>query len=179
MVDTTDPLVRLSPDSELTARTVRLVHGAIKKDFRDQFEAESALFEFVLAREQSVQQARYKSDECIRLLEAVRSRIVASLPKTIGVDSLAAEYGMSRSNFSHFFRARTGLSPAHSATEARVHEAARMLHDRQMSLRQIALACGFVNASHFCRVFRLYQQLTPAAYREAIGLSEERSRLFR
>jgi AraC-like DNA-binding protein len=163
------PLVDLPPDGALTASTLRLLRGAIKKDFRDQFEVELALFEFVLAFERWACQARGLYAEGQRLLDAVRARIIASLPKAIEVAALAAEHGMTRSHFSHFFRSRTGLTPAHFATEVRIHEAARMLLDSHAPLKQIAEACGFPNASHFCKLFRRYQHLSPASYRRAVG----------
>jgi AraC-like DNA-binding protein len=163
------PLVELPPDGALTASTLRLVRGAIKKDFRDRFEVEAALFEFLFAYERWAHQVRYRTGEGQRLLDAVRSRVVASLPNAVGVEALAAEHGMSRSHFSHFFRARTGLTPAHFATEVRVHEAARMLLDSRVPLKQVALACGFPNPSHFCRIFRRFQHLSPTSYRHAIG----------
>jgi AraC-like DNA-binding protein len=71
---------------------------------------------------------------------------------------------MSRSNFSHFFRARTGLTPAHFSTEVRVHEAGRTLLTSRAPLKQIAKAFGFRNPSYFCRLFRLYQHLSPDSY---------------
>jgi AraC-like DNA-binding protein len=168
-VAATGPLVQATPDHALTAITLRLLRGAIKKDFRDRFEVESALFDFLLAYERSAHQLRDSSGEGQRLLDDVRGRIVATLPRAIGVEELAAERGMTRSHFSHFFRSRTGLTPAHFATEVRVHEAARMLLDSRTPLKQIALACGFANPSHFCRIFRLFQHLSPASYRRAIG----------
>ena len=84
------------------------------------------------------------------------------------VDVLAAEHGMSRSHFSHFFRVRTGRTPARFATEVRIHEATRLLLDTRAPLKQIADACGFLDANHFCKVFRRLQHLSPASYRQAI-----------
>lgn len=168
-VAATGALVELQPDGALTASTLRLVRGAIKKDFRDRFEVEAALFDFLFAYERCAHQARDSSEEGQRLLEDVRSRIITSLPNAVGVEKLAAEYGMTRSHFSHYFRSRTGLTPAHFATEVRIHEAARMLIDSRMPLKQVALASGFANASHFSKIFRLFQHLSPASYRRAIG----------
>jgi AraC-like DNA-binding protein len=167
-VAATGALIQTPPEGELAASALRLVRGAIKKDFRDRYEVELALFEFVLAYERWAHQASDSSGERQRLLDAVRTRIVASLPKAAGVVALAAEYGMSRSHFSHFFRARTGLTPARFATEVRIHEATRMLLDTRAPLKQIADACGFANANHFCKVFRRFQHLSPASYRHAI-----------
>jgi AraC-like DNA-binding protein len=145
------------------------VRGAFRKDFRDHFEVELELFEFVIAYERLAHQLSDPQGERERLLEMVRKRVVANLKRAPSVDALAREHGMTRSHFSHFFRARTGLTPARFVTETRVREAARMLVQDRASLKHIASACGFANANHFSRVFRRYQHLTPGAYRSAIG----------
>jgi AraC-like DNA-binding protein len=65
----------------------------------------------------------------VRYVESVGEGLeaVAAGGGRIAVDALAAERGMSRSHFSHYFRARTGLSPARLMTEVRIREAARTL----------------------------------------------------
>ena len=168
-VEATGPLIEVAPDGPLAAIAVRLMRGAIKKDFRDRYETELALFEFLVACERSVQQAHDSSSESQRLLEAVRSRVVASLPKALDVNALAAEYGLSRTHFTHFFRARTGFTPARFATEVRIHQAARMLLTTHAPLKQIADACGFANANYFCKVFRRFQHVSPTSYRRAFA----------
>jgi AraC-like DNA-binding protein len=171
-VSVTGPLLEVAPDGPLAASTARLVRGAIKKDFGNRFDVELALFEFLLACEECAQQERDSSrdipDKGRQLLDAVRSRIVGTLPKALDVHALAAEYGMSRTHFSHFFRRRSGLTPAHFATEVRIHEAARMLLDTHAPLKQIAIACGFANANHFSKVFRRIQHVSPKAYRRTL-----------
>ena len=168
-VEATGPLVEVAPDGPLAAIAVRLMRGAIKKDFRDRQETELALFEFLVALERTVQQARDSSSESQRLLEAVRSRVLASLPKSLDVHALAAEYGMSRTHFSHFFRARTGLTPARFVTDVRIHQATHMLLTTRAPLKQIADACGFANANYFCKVFRRLQHMSPASYRRSFA----------
>jgi AraC-like DNA-binding protein len=169
LVARTGPLVEVTPSGPLAAIALRLVRGAIKKDFRDRYEAELALFEFLVACEQSAQQARDSSGEGQRLVEAVRGRVLSSLPETLDVSALAAEYGMSRTHFSHYFRARTGQTPAYFAAEVRVHHAARMLLDTRAALKHVAADCGFANANYFCKVFRRFQHMSPASYRRALG----------
>jgi AraC-like DNA-binding protein len=167
-VAATGPLVELAPDGPLAAIAERLIRGAIKKDFRDRFEVELALFEFLVACEKCAQPARDSSGEGQRLLEAVRSRVVAKLPQALDVNALAAEHGMSRTHFSHFFRARTGLTPARFGAEVRIHQATRMLLDSHAPLKQIALDCGFANANYFCKVFRRFQHMSPASFRRGV-----------
>jgi AraC-like DNA-binding protein len=167
-VEASGPFVKLVPADAMTASALRLMRGAIKKDFSDRYAVELALFEFVLAYERWAHHASDRSGRRKQLLDDLRERVVAALPKAVPVDAIAAEYGMSRSHFSHFFRSRTGLTPAHFATEVRVHEATRLLRETRQPLKQIADACGFTNANHFCKVFRRFQHVSPAAYRGAV-----------
>jgi AraC-like DNA-binding protein len=169
LVSAVGALVEVVPDGPLSAIAMRLLRGAIKKDFRNRFEVELALFQFLVACEESAHQARASSGEGERLIEAVRARVEASLPAALDVNALAADHGMSRTHFSHFFRARTGLTPARFAAEVRVHRATRMLLDPRTPLKQIALDCGFADANYFCKVFRRFQHMSPASYRRRIG----------
>jgi AraC-like DNA-binding protein len=162
------PLVELEPEQALTRVFLRLVRGAIKKDFRDRFDAELAMWEFVLAYERWVHERCDGPGQGHRLLDDVRAKVMAGLPRAIGVNALAAEYSMSRSHFSHFFRTQTGLTPAHYAVEVRIHEAARLLRETSSPLKSIASACGFANANHFSKVFRRHQHTSPPAYRRAM-----------
>ncbi len=167
-VQATGPVVTLAPGDALTASALRLVRGAIKKDFRDRYAVELALFEFVLAYERWAHNASDLSGQRKRLLDDVRERVVAALPHSLPVDVIASDYGMSRSHFSHHFHSLTGLTPAHFATEVRVHQAAGLLRETRDPLKQIADACGFANANHFCKVFRRFQHVSPAAYRDSV-----------
>ena len=168
LVDETGPLIELAPDGPLAAIAIRLVRGAIKKDFRNRFEVELALFELMVACEERARGTRDNSSEGKQLLDEVRGRVVASLPDALDVNALASNYGMSRTHFSHFFRSRTGLTPARFAAEVRIHQATRMLLGTRAPLKQIALDCGFDNANYFCKVFRRFQHMSPASYRRAI-----------
>ena len=161
------PVVDVEPDGVLAASVLRLLRGAIKKDFRDRFEVELALFEFVLAYERWAEQGDgFGAGQ--RLLDETRSRILAALPGTVNVADLASQDGVSRKHFGFLFRQRTGLTPAHFSTQVRVHEAARMLIETRLPLKTIASACGFANANHFSKVFRRFQQLSPASYRRTM-----------
>ena len=164
----TGPVLRVEPSSAFLASAMRLICGSLRQDFRDRFDVELALFEFVITYERLAEHLRDPSGERDRLLEAVRHWVLANPRRPLGVDALAAEYGMSRSHFSHFFRARTGQTPARFVTQTRVEEATRMLLHSRASLKQIADACGFANPNHFNRVFRRFQHTSPGAYRRSV-----------
>jgi AraC-like DNA-binding protein len=163
------PLIVTPPSSPLVTSTMRLVRGAFEKDFRDRHEVELALFEFLLAYERRLDEIRDPEGDRERLLEWLRARVLASPRRPPDVDEVAAERGMSRSHFSHHFRARTGLSPARYMMEVRVQEAARALLAQRTPLKQIATDWGFANPTHFGKVFRRFQHASPAAYRRSFG----------
>jgi AraC-like DNA-binding protein len=166
-VAATGPILEAQPKSPLLACLTRLVRGAFHKDFRDRFEVEQELFEFTIAFERLAQ--RERDPEGDRLLETIRNRVLAEKRRPVAVEVLASEHGMSRSAFGHYFRARTGLTPAHFMTEIRVQEAARLLVTTRLPLERIALECGFANANHFRKVFRRFRQQRPSAYRTSVG----------
>jgi AraC-like DNA-binding protein len=93
----------------------------------------------------------------------------------MAVRALASKFGMSRAYFSHVFRQRTGLSPAHFLAEVRTDEAARLLRDTDQPVKAIAAACGFVDVSHFTKTFRRLQHQTPASFRRANQASHRTS----
>jgi AraC-like DNA-binding protein len=173
LVKESGPVIDVSPGGPLAGIALRLMRGAFRKDFRDRFEVEMALFEFLVACEQQADKNRTSSTQGGRLLEDVRARVVTRLPKALDVNALASDYGLSRTHFSHFFRAQTGLTPARFATEVRVHLATRMLLDTRAPLKQIAEDCGFANANYFCKVFRRFQHMSPASYRRALAFPHQ------
>jgi AraC-like DNA-binding protein len=168
-VSVTGPVIETAPSSPLVASTMRLVHSAFEKDFRDRFEVELALFEFLLAYERLADERQDPDGDRRRLLEWLRVRVLATPRRSLGVDTLAADREMTRTNFSHYFRSRTGLTPARAMTEVRVQEAARALLASRAPLKQIAGEWGFANVNHFGKVFRRFHHVSPAAYRRSFG----------
>ncbi|HET6150831.1 MAG TPA: helix-turn-helix domain-containing protein [Polyangia bacterium] len=168
-VATSGPVVTVAPDSALVTVAARLVRGAFPKNFRDRFDVERVLFDLVVAYERSGQTPAEHGPERERLLEALRGRVMADPSQPLDVSRVASEHGMSRSHFSHYFKARTGLCPARFMAEVRIQEASRLLLHTRTPLKEIATACGLKTVSHFTKVFRRLQHLTPAAYRQALG----------
>jgi AraC-like DNA-binding protein len=165
----TGPVLHTPAASPLIKGALRLVRGAFRKDFQDRFAVELALFEFVLAYERLAQEVRHPAAAREHLLDALRNRVLDSGGRPVSVDILASERGMSRSHFSHYFRERTGLTPARFMTEVRIQEAARLLVATRLPLARIADQCGFANANHFGKVFRRFRHQSPAVYRQTLA----------
>lgn len=166
-VELTGPIIEALPTSPIVARLLRLVSGAFRKDFRDAFEVEGALFDFMLSFERMMQKTT--SPEGEELLEELRRRVAAAPARRLPLAELARERGLSPTAYSHHFRARTGLTPTRFMTEVRIQEAARLLLSTSWTLERIAHECGFANANHFGKVFHKLRHQNAGAYRRSLG----------
>ncbi|HKZ66859.1 MAG TPA: helix-turn-helix transcriptional regulator [Chitinophagaceae bacterium] len=69
-------------------------------------------------------------------------------------------------SFSHFFKARTGITFMDSLMEMRLGHASRLLIDTTKSVAEVAYNCGFNNISNFNRLFKKKKGCTPKEFRE-------------
>jgi AraC family transcriptional regulator len=102
-----------------------------------------------------------------RVLQRVLDRMKACLATDLGLNTLAAESGYSRSHFLRTFRAAMGCSPHRWLTRLRMDHAKTMLRRDSESLIDIALACGFSSHAHFSNTFRQIVGVTPSEYRRS------------
>jgi len=107
--------------------------------------------------------ARFTSAHYNRALAYIRG----NLDTTITLDELANEVGMSPSHFGRVFKDTVGETPMQFVLSYRVEQAIAMLDDQQMSLGEIAFACGFADQAHFSRSFKKVTGTTPRQYRKS------------
>jgi len=99
-------------------------------------------------------------------LRRVVDYIETNWVRSIRLEELAELVGLSPSYFSHSFKAATGVPPHQWQTGIRVKRAQEMLLGSDMTLTEIATACGFFDQAHFTRLFRKQVGATPAAWRK-------------
>ena len=93
--------------------------------------------------------------------------LAADLAGDIPLAEVAQACGLSVGHFSRAFRKSTGLAPHTWLLQARVERAMTLLRQPNQALSEIALACGFVDQSHFTRVFAKRVGAPPGAWRRA------------
>lgn len=98
-------------------------------------------------------------------LRRVRAFAEADVDALPSVTELARECRLSPSHFARRFSASTGTSPHQWLTTRRVERAKELLLGSGHELSQIALACGFVDQSHFTRVFTRIEGQSPGRWR--------------
>lgn len=92
-----------------------------------------------------------------------RAYLEANALSKIPLETLARESGLSKYHLLRVFKERTELTPWQYQVNVRLNHARRLLQ-RGEPASQVADACGFVDQSHFTRVFRLVMGVTPAVY---------------
>ena len=81
---------------------------------------------------------------------------------------LAQVSGLSLSHFNRLFHEWTGYSPIEYLRRLRVDRARQLLADVDLSIKEIALKCGFDDTYHFSKTFRQIDGLPPTKYRESL-----------
>ena len=78
---------------------------------------------------------------------------------------LAASARLSVSHMSRAFRTSFGVAPWQYVSQRRLHLACEKMRTTELSLAEIALACGLCDQSHLCRLFRRLLSVTPNQWR--------------
>ena len=86
----------------------------------------------------------------------------------LSVVQLAKTIGLSRRQMERLFMAKIKKSPANAYRNLRMEKALRLLMNSQAPLIEIAIQTGFVNTSHFGRVFKSIYGKTPFDFRRTI-----------
>ncbi len=95
----------------------------------------------------------------------VREFIDASLDAPIRVGECAKQARLSVSYFSHAFKTTFGMTVCQHIRRQRIERAQQLMLLSKAPLSEIALACGFADQAHYCRVFRAVVGLSPNAWR--------------
>jgi AraC-like DNA-binding protein len=92
--------------------------------------------------------------------------IIAHLDGDPTIAELAAQCGLSPGYFARAFRRTTGVSAHQWLMRKRVERAQELLLRGRLGLAEVALICGFVDQSHFSRVFAKLNGMSPGRWRQ-------------
>ena len=97
-------------------------------------------------------------------LSLVIQMMEANIEEPISPSALAKDVGMSTRQLERLFRRYLTRSPKRYYMELRLQKARNLLMQTDMSVINVALACGFASPSHFSKCYRSHYDTTP--YRE-------------
>lgn len=109
---------------------------------------------------------RHSNDLIVRL-EPALTRMCKAYSEPLDIRRLAAMCHMSESTFRRSFSAAVGQSPLEYLLGLRVNTASALLATTDLSIKEIALRCGYPSPSDFSRCFRKLAKTSPNSYREA------------
>ena len=97
-------------------------------------------------------------------LSQVIQMMEANIEEPISPAILAKDVGMSTRQLERLFRRYLNRSPKRYYMELRLQKARNLMMQTDMSVINVALACGFASPSHFSKCYRSHYDTTP--YRE-------------
>lgn len=97
-------------------------------------------------------------------LSQVIQMMEGNIEEPVSPSILARDVGMSTRQLERLFRRYLNRSPKRYYMELRLQKARNLLMQTDMSVINVALACGFASPSHFSKCYRAHYETTP--YRE-------------
>lgn len=95
-----------------------------------------------------------------------------NLAEPLSLSDISRRTGLSRRHVERLFRQLLGRSPARYYLDLRLDRARQLLLQSDMAIVDVAIACGFVSASHFSKCYRELYGRSPQADRQASLVSE-------
>ena len=126
--------------------------------------------ELVIAVMEMLQQRQIPLDEHLSTSQRAVEMFLTALPEHVeynwNLNEMARQCGLSRSQFSTYCKQITNMSPVGYLTHCRLGAATQLLLNQpQMSITEIAFACGFNSSQYFATTFQSRQGCSPSAFR--------------
>ncbi|MCK9589019.1 MAG: AraC family transcriptional regulator [Terrimicrobiaceae bacterium] len=99
------------------------------------------------------------------LVASVMSHMDRLYAEPLGVEDLAAHFGLSASHLHAQFREHAGMTPHQHLILQRMRSARHKLVTTSDPIKSIAREAGYANTENFCRAFKKHCGLTAANYR--------------
>lgn len=100
-------------------------------------------------------------------LQAVLELMESNIEEPLALDELARYVGRSRRQIDRLFQRHLGTTPSRYYLELRITRARRLLLQTNQPITSVAVACGFVCATHFSHCYREFFGVSPRQARQA------------
>lgn len=111
--------------------------------------------------------------EDLLIQQEMVSYIYQHFPEPLTLEKIAAVGNVCRSRCCQLFRKYMRESPVAFLNHYRLRVSRHMLTSTEMSVTEIAFACGFHSSSYYGKLFARLYQCTPQKYRQAHRCSQE------
>lgn len=106
------------------------------------------------------------------VVEKVKEYIRQHLAKELSREDIAGQVYLNPDYLTRIFKKETGMSISDYILQQRLSIAANLLANTSLSVSLIAAEIGYVNFSHFSRMFKKYYNKSPLEYRQGCSIRE-------
>jgi len=142
----------------------RMVREFMSEDEAAPLAIEGVLLEMLAESARSMEEKTASSAPS--WLRRVRELLQESYQETPGLTQLAGIAGVHPVHLSREFHRHFNMTVGEFVRKRRIEHASELLSKSDLSLAEIASACGFSDQSHFCALFKKHSGLTPANFRK-------------
>lgn len=111
-----------------------------------------------------------KQSNYTHALKRVTDQMKHDFPSKYNAARYAKMMNLSESRFNHLFKAEVGVAPYTYLLELRINNAATLLEQTNLQIKQIAEQSGFEDALYFTQAFKKAKGVTPSQYRKQSAL---------
>ena len=159
-------------DAEITQLINKLIRVCSSTDKTKNIFADLNLKELLIRLLQS-QHLKQVSNESTVLsnngrLQFVIHFIHENLTEKILINQLCSKAYLSRNAFFKWFREQFGITPLDYINNERIKLSKQLLAQKNKSIKEIALQCGFSDENYFVRLFKKIEGITPGAYQSCM-----------
>ena len=160
-------LIRMPPDRQYEVQTLfhHLATEERKKE-TDYQEMQQLYFrQLLILISRCVQNRSIPNlDSTLNLVQNIAKYISEHVSEDLSLASLSKRYALSACYLSRIFGEVTGIGLNEYINISRVTEAEKLLQTTEMSITDIALACGYNDSNYFAAVFKRIKGITPKKY---------------
>jgi AraC-like DNA-binding protein len=117
----------------------------------------------ILSVEEFTLETKTKESEKINM---IFNYVKENYTRSISLDEIAEVASMTVPAFCRYFKKMTKKTFTEFVNEYRVAHAAKLLHEKQISISEVCYDSGFNNISHFNKLFKAFFGKTPSVYLE-------------
>ncbi len=111
-----------------------------------------------------------------RRIERVIALMKDDMARRLPLSRMAELVNLSPARLSYLFKSETGMSPSRYLKSLRMKDAAILLSNTFLSVKEIMARAGFVDESHFVKDFKRVYGTTPTDYRKRNSVTPPKKR---